>query len=292
MARCDVALDQFSNLGVDGGSFAHDAAVRPLDLAVADREFGLGEYDQAAREAALLCHALESVARLLIQSVIDPDHQMRRRYQMLEAIADQFSDLGKRFGFDQRTAQFASGGDGDINRFGLQSAFDFGELSCNGGDAVADLLEGRRDSPLALGVAFALPRILDRVADRAIMIGASFLLVLGLAALTAISAMIPPGQAYWHILLGGWLLLGVAYSMSVTPGGRLLIADFAPHDREELRAQDAHTRLGFSDAQIERWFAAAGLTLAKVETLAGGELTVKLWLGVRQGAALREVKAA
>lgn len=55
----------------------------------------------------------------------------------------------------------------------------------------------------------------------------------------------------------------------LAPGGRLLIADFAPHDREELRAQDAHTRLGFSDAQIERWFAAAGLTLAKVETLAG-----------------------
>ncbi len=39
------------------------------------------------------------------------------------------------------------------------------------------------------------------------------------------------------------------------------IADFAPHDREELRARDAHTRLGFSDAQIERWFTAAGLTL-------------------------------
>lgn len=78
----------------------------------------------------------------------------------------------------------------------------------------------------------------------------------------------------------------------LAPGGRLLIADFAPHDREELRAQDAHTRLGFSDAQIERWFAAAGLTLAQVETLAGGELTVKLWLGVRHGAALKEVKAA
>ncbi|WEK42306.1 MAG: metalloregulator ArsR/SmtB family transcription factor [Candidatus Sphingomonas colombiensis] len=78
----------------------------------------------------------------------------------------------------------------------------------------------------------------------------------------------------------------------LAPGGRLLIADFAPHDREELRARDAHTRLGFSDAQIERWFTAAGLTLARVETLAGGELTVKLWLGARQGTALREVKAA
>jgi predicted MFS family arabinose efflux permease len=84
--------------------------------------------------------------------------------------------------------------------------------------------------------AFALPRILDRVADRAIMIGASFLLVLGLAALTAISAMIPPGQAYWHILLGGWLLLGVAYSMSVTPGGRLLRRSASSEDRPALFA--------------------------------------------------------
>jgi MFS family permease len=83
---------------------------------------------------------------------------------------------------------------------------------------------------------FALPRILDRVADRAIMIGASFLLVLGLAALTAISAMIPPGQAYWHILLGGWLLLGVAYSMSVTPGGRLLRRSASSEDRPALFA--------------------------------------------------------
>ncbi|UVO50303.1 metalloregulator ArsR/SmtB family transcription factor [Sphingomonas sp. SUN019] len=76
------------------------------------------------------------------------------------------------------------------------------------------------------------------------------------------------------------------------PGGRLLIADFAAHDREELRTRDAHARLGFSDAQIEGWFAAAGLTCARTETLEGGELTVKLWLGRKIGAALHEVKAA
>ena len=73
-------------------------------------------------------------------------------------------------------------------------------------------------------------------------------------------------------------------------GGRLLIADFAPHDREELRSRDAHTRLGFSDAQIAGWFEAAGLMPARIETLEGGELTVKLWLGRK--AATREVKAA
>lgn len=78
----------------------------------------------------------------------------------------------------------------------------------------------------------------------------------------------------------------------LAPGGRLLIADFAPHDREELRARDAHTRLGFSDAQVDGWFAAAGLLPARTETLVGGELTVKLWLGRKAGEPLREVKAA
>ncbi|MEO8723450.1 MAG: metalloregulator ArsR/SmtB family transcription factor [Sphingobium sp.] len=63
--------------------------------------------------------------------------------------------------------------------------------------------------------------------------------------------------------------------------GRLLVADFAPHEREDLRVQDQHTRLGFSDGQISEWFAAAGLTMERLETLPGGELTVKLWLGRR-----------
>ena len=67
----------------------------------------------------------------------------------------------------------------------------------------------------------------------------------------------------------------------LAPGGRLLIADFAPHQREELRAQDAHARLGFSDTQIAAWLTAAGLALTDIETLDGGELTVKLWLGTR-----------
>ncbi len=69
----------------------------------------------------------------------------------------------------------------------------------------------------------------------------------------------------------------------VAPGGRLLIVDFASHDREELRTQDAHARLGFSDTQIGTWFAASGLTLTDSQELTGGELTVKLWLGRRSG---------
>ncbi len=67
----------------------------------------------------------------------------------------------------------------------------------------------------------------------------------------------------------------------IAPGGRMLIVDFAPHEREDLRTRDAHARLGFSDAQIVSWLTSAGLELAASEALDGGELTVKLWLGTR-----------
>lgn len=74
----------------------------------------------------------------------------------------------------------------------------------------------------------------------------------------------------------------IAEAARVTsPKGRVLIADFAPHEREELRTRDQHARLGFSDEQIGGWFAATGLVLERVETLPGDQLTVQLWLGRR-----------
>jgi len=76
------------------------------------------------------------------------------------------------------------------------------------------------------------------------------------------------------------------------PGGRLLVVDFAPHDREELRTRDAHVRLGFADEQVAAWAQAAGLRLVATDTLGGGELTVKLWLARKGRASLHEVKAA
>jgi len=78
----------------------------------------------------------------------------------------------------------------------------------------------------------------------------------------------------------------------LSPGGRLLIADFAAHDREDLRTKDGHTRLGFGEEQMATWFAAAGLAPARTETLEGAELTVKLWLARKVGRTLLEVKAA
>ncbi|WP_093189516.1 metalloregulator ArsR/SmtB family transcription factor [Pseudovibrio sp. Tun.PSC04-5.I4] len=70
---------------------------------------------------------------------------------------------------------------------------------------------------------------------------------------------------------------------TLRPGGRLLLVDFAPHELEFLREKHAHRRLGFSQEQVERWFADAGLDLVSTNDLAPGagekdKLTVTLWL--------------
>lgn len=44
------------------------------------------------------------------------------------------------------------------------------------------------------------------------------------------------------------------------PGGRLLIADMTPHDREEYRQQMGHVWLGFSREQLAGWLAETGLS--------------------------------
>jgi ubiquinone/menaquinone biosynthesis C-methylase UbiE len=72
------------------------------------------------------------------------------------------------------------------------------------------------------------------------------------------------------------------------PGGRLAIADFAPHGLEFLRDDYAHRRLGFSDREVKSWFDAAGLKAGDSDTIAPSDhkgsgpsaekLTVKLWL--------------
>lgn len=76
------------------------------------------------------------------------------------------------------------------------------------------------------------------------------------------------------------------------PGGRLLIIDFAPHEREELRDSAQHARLGFADEAVLGWLSDAGLDARVVRHLEGGELTVTLWAGVRRARPERERKAA
>jgi ArsR family transcriptional regulator len=76
----------------------------------------------------------------------------------------------------------------------------------------------------------------------------------------------------------------------LSPGGTLLVVDFAAHEREDLRERDAHIRLGFEDEVMAGWFAATGLTVDHVEHLEGGELTVTLWRGTK--AAIPQRRAA
>ncbi|MEO8481854.1 MAG: metalloregulator ArsR/SmtB family transcription factor [Acidobacteriota bacterium] len=52
------------------------------------------------------------------------------------------------------------------------------------------------------------------------------------------------------------------------PGGRLLIVDMAPHDREEYRQQMGHVWLGFSDDQLCRLLAHAGFVSPRIVALA------------------------
>ncbi|MEA2998256.1 MAG: hypothetical protein QOK17_89 [Sphingomonadales bacterium] len=75
----------------------------------------------------------------------------------------------------------------------------------------------------------------------------------------------------------------------LVPGGRLLIVDFAPHEREELRESDAHLRLGFPDEVMLKYLETAGLDGRVVEHLEGGELTVTLWAGERPAQKLKVV---
>jgi ubiquinone/menaquinone biosynthesis C-methylase UbiE/DNA-binding transcriptional ArsR family regulator len=75
------------------------------------------------------------------------------------------------------------------------------------------------------------------------------------------------------------------------PGGRLLIADFAPHGLEFLREDYAHRRLGFSDREVKGWLDAAALKAGDSDTIAPADhrgagpssekLTVKVWLAVK-----------
>lgn len=63
----------------------------------------------------------------------------------------------------------------------------------------------------------------------------------------------------------------------LAPGGKVLIADFAPHEEEFLRDEHAHRRLGFADDEVENWGEAAGLTLNAISHLDGGKLRVTIW---------------
>lgn len=51
------------------------------------------------------------------------------------------------------------------------------------------------------------------------------------------------------------------------PGGRVLIVDMAPHEKDGYRQQMGHVWLGFSEDQMKKMLAAAGFTRVKLHSL-------------------------
>lgn len=77
---------------------------------------------------------------------------------------------------------------------------------------------------------------------------------------------------------------------ALAPGGRLLIADFAPHGLEFLREEHAHIKMGFPIDQISTWLENLGLEVLQVKKLEpkglksqkDKSLVVTLWLAKDQ----------
>ena len=77
---------------------------------------------------------------------------------------------------------------------------------------------------------------------------------------------------------------------TISPDGRLLIVDFAPHSLEFLRTEHAHRRLGFRTDTVSSWLTHAGLEVGATRTIdppdgvSDERLTVCLWQGHRSAA--------
>jgi len=97
------------------------------------------------------------------------------------------------------------------------------------------------DVALALGLfgggsmvaALTLPRLLDRLSDRAVMIPAAALLG---GVLLCVAAMTWGDVIGWPLLFETWLVLGIAYSAVQAPTGRLLRRSATQEDRPAVFA--------------------------------------------------------
>tara|TARA_R110000824_G_scaffold390760_14_gene587897 strand:+ start:17332 stop:18336 length:1005 start_codon:yes stop_codon:yes gene_type:complete len=67
------------------------------------------------------------------------------------------------------------------------------------------------------------------------------------------------------------------------PGARLIVVDFAPHDLDFLREEQAHRRLGFAEDEVKIWVEQAGLQISDIRRLPppddgeGAMLTVMIY---------------
>ena len=81
--------------------------------------------------------------------------------------------------------------------------------------------------------ALLLPRVLDNLADRPVMVAGAWTMV---AALLALAAAILATGLTWPLLLSIWLVIGIGYSTVQTPSGRLLRRSAHAEDRPAVFA--------------------------------------------------------
>ncbi|MFG2909103.1 MFS transporter [Kitasatospora sp. NPDC048286] len=150
------------------------------------------------------------------------------------------------------------------------------------------------DVPIALGaygagsmaVALLLPRVLDRVPDRIVMLPAAFGIV-GLFALLAALTAAGPGAWRWPVLLAVWAAFGAAGSLILTPTGRVLRDSVAKEDLPAVFAAQFSLSHGcwLLTYPLAGWLGATlGLGAASVAlggvALASGALAARAWRAV------------
>ncbi|OJW66413.1 MAG: MFS transporter [Sphingomonadales bacterium 63-6] len=88
----------------------------------------------------------------------------------------------------------------------------------------------------SMTAALLLPRVLERIEDRTVMIFGSAVLTFAMLALSVISFGMGGQDSEWPLLLGGWVVMGAAYALCVTPSGRLLRRSASENDRPAVFA--------------------------------------------------------
>ncbi|WP_417261812.1 MFS transporter [Celeribacter sp.] len=85
----------------------------------------------------------------------------------------------------------------------------------------------------SMTAALLLPRVLDRVSDRPVMVVGAWTMV---AALIGLATAILTVGLSWPLLLAVWLVIGIGYSTVQTPSGRLLRRSAHAEDRPAVFA--------------------------------------------------------
>jgi MFS family permease len=88
----------------------------------------------------------------------------------------------------------------------------------------------------SMAAAFLLPKLLDRMADRTVMLASAGALGGALIALAAAASVPEASNWLWGTILPTWIVLGIAYSAVMTPSGRLLRRSAHAADRPSVFA--------------------------------------------------------